>query len=127
MRIVFFYFLLVLCCAYSLSLLLPPFYCVPSPSYPSLLYHALTTSIIFSTHLVLYWWNVSIAASMQHFIAWNKLSIVKLVPCIPAYTWLIVVCSRFIYNKMLYVEIVQLKVDISQLFIVYLLLVLLAC
>ena len=32
-----------------LSLLLPPFYCVPSPSYPSLLYHALTTSIIFST------------------------------------------------------------------------------
>ena len=70
-------FVLALCCTYSLSLLLPPFYCVPSPSYPSLLYHALTTSIIFSTHLVLYWWNVSIAAFMQHFIASENLVLIS--------------------------------------------------
>ena len=65
------------CLAYSLSLLLPPFYYVPSPSYPSLLYYALTTSIIFSTHLVLYWWNVSIAVFMQHFIASENLVLVN--------------------------------------------------
>ena len=66
-----------LLCSFTFIILLPPFYCVPSPSYSSLLYHALTTSIIFSTHLVLYWWNVSIAAFMQHFIASQNLVLVN--------------------------------------------------
>ena len=70
-----------LLCSFTFIILLPPFYCVPSPSYLSLLYHALTTSIIFSTHLVLYWWNVSIAAFMQRKFSPRKQLLCCCFPC----------------------------------------------